>query len=184
MAVTAADRALRSGESRRILIQGLLRAALSATAVVALYFLLPLDGIRGVTLGISLALALIVLFGVATWQVLAILRSPSPALRAVEALAITVPLFILLFASAYFVMESSDPTSFSPSGMTRIDALYLTVTTFATVGFGDITPTSQIARLVVTVQMILNLLVLGVGVRVFIGAVRRSRGGKPSAGNP
>jgi Ion channel len=42
----------------------------------------------------------------------------------------------------------------------RIDSLYVTVTTFNTVGFGDITATSQTARLVVTVQMILDLLVL------------------------
>jgi hypothetical protein len=49
------------------------------------------------------------------------------------------------------------------------------VTTFSTVGFGDITATSETARVVVTVQMVLDLLVLGLGIRVFIGAVKRAR---------
>jgi voltage-gated potassium channel len=48
------------------------------------------------------------------------------------------------------------------------------VTVFATVGFGDITATSQPARLIVTAQMILDL-ILGLGIRVFLGAVQRGR---------
>ena len=180
-----AEQPLLPAERRRMAVWGLIRAALSATVVIALYFLLPLDGTEKIPLGVTLVVALVVLLGVSSWQLNAILRSESPGLRAIEALAITVPLYILLFASTYFVMENTDPASFSPSGMTRIDALYLTVTTFATVGFGDITATSQTARLIITAQMILNLLVLGVGIRVFIGAVQRSRKSKsPEAGSP
>ena len=55
----------------------------------------------------------------------------------------------------------ASPASFSTHQLTRTDALYFTVTTFTTVGFGDIIPASQGARLVVTAQMILDLLVLG-----------------------
>jgi voltage-gated potassium channel len=43
------------------------------------------------------------------------------------------------------------------------------------VGYGDISAVSESARLVVTVQMILDLLLLGLGIRVFIGAVQRGR---------
>ena len=46
---------------------------------------------------------------------------------------------------------------------------------FATVGFGDITATSQTGRLLVTAQMILDLIVLGLGIRVFLGAVQRGQ---------
>ena len=49
------------------------------------------------------------------------------------------------------------------------------MTVFATVGFGDITAVSQAARLAVTTQMMLDLLVLGLGVRVFVGAVQFAR---------
>ena len=51
-------------------------------------------------------------------------------------------------------------------------------------GFGDITATSQAARLVVTVQMILDLLVLGLGIRVFIGAVQLARQEHPDPAGP
>lgn len=169
-------------QRRRFLLLGLLRALISASVLVALYFLLPLEGFSRVPLVVSLAIALVVIVAVFVIQIHAIVRADHPALRAVEALAITAPLFILVFASTYFLMESGDPASFSPSEMTRVDSLYMTVTTFATVGFGDITPTSQEARLLVTVQMILNLLVLGGGLRVFLGAVNRGRQSK--APNP
>ena len=49
------------------------------------------------------------------------------------------------------------------------------MTTFATVGYGDIVATSQVARRIVTFQMFLDLLVLGFGIRVFVGAVQRGR---------
>jgi voltage-gated potassium channel len=39
--------------------------------------------------------------------------------------------------------------------MTHTDALYFTVTVFATVGFGDITARTDTARLLVTVQITL-----------------------------
>jgi voltage-gated potassium channel len=105
----------------------------------------------------------------------AIISARHPAVRAVEALASTVPLFLLLFASAYFTMAGTNPASFSTHSLTRTDALYFTVTTFSTVGFGDITAVSQSARLVVTAQMLLDLLALGLGIRVFTGAVQLAR---------
>ena len=53
--------------------------------------------------------------------------------------------------------------------------MYFTVTVFSTVGFGDITAVSQPARLLVTSQMILDLVVLGLGIRVLVGAVEVGR---------
>jgi len=137
-------------------------------------YLVPLDRLANVSLAVTLVAGLLILAAVAALQLRAVLRARYPGVRAAVALAATVPLFLLLFASAYYVMARSTPGSFSQH-LTRTDALYFTVTTFTTVGFGDITATSQTARLVVTVQMILDLLALGLGIRVFIGAVKRAR---------
>ena len=41
--------------------------------------------------------------------------------------------------------------------LTRADALYFAVTVFSTVGFGDITPESEAARVVLIVQMLGDL---------------------------
>ena len=54
-------------------------------------------------------------------------------MRALEALAITIPLFVLLFASTYVVMAALSARSFSQP-MNHTNALYFTVTVFATVG--------------------------------------------------
>ena len=51
----------------------------------------------------------------------------------------------------------------------------MTGRSFSTVGFGDITATSQVARVIVIVQMLLDLIVIGVVIRVFLGAVQRGR---------
>lgn len=173
--MTQLPAALSRVQRRRLMIWGLLRALGSTIVLVAAYFLLPLDRVGAVPLGITLVIALAALLGVTIWQVFRILHSEHPGVRAVEALAVTAPLYLLLFAATYFVIAITDPESFSAHPLTRIDSLYFTVTTFATVGFGDISAVSQGTRLLVTVQMILNLLVLGAGIQVFVGAVRRSR---------
>ncbi|CCM64427.1 MAG: two pore domain potassium channel family protein [Candidatus Microthrix parvicella] len=159
---------------RRLIILGLLRACSSTVVLLALYFVVPLDRSDAIPIGASLALALVVLLGVAVWQMKATIRSSHPPIRAVEALGVTVPLFLLLFATSYFLMAQSNPANFS-AGLTRIDALYFTITAFSSTGFGDITATSQSARLLVSVQMILDLLVLGLGVKAFVGAVQLGR---------
>jgi hypothetical protein len=64
------------------------------------------------------------LLAVTGWQLRAITRARYPAVRAVEALATTVPWFLLLFASAYFRMASTNPANFSTRSLTRTDALY------------------------------------------------------------
>ena len=81
-------------------------------------------------------------------------------------------LFLVLFASTYFVMSRLAPHSFG-TPLTRTDTLYFTITVFATVGFGDITAKTQTARLVVTGQMLADLVFLGFGIKILAGAVRR-----------
>ena len=101
--------------------------------------------------------------------------------RQSQALGLIVPLFLLLFASTYFLMERASAAAFTQP-LTRTDALYFTVTVFSTVGFGDIAPKSEAARVVLIVQMIGDLAVLGAGIRVLLGAVQRGRQQRPDTG--
>ena len=167
--------ALSRAERRRRLALVLLRSSAITAVLVAGYYLCPLDRLTNVPLGISLAVGLLALVTVAAYQVGAIIRSRHPALRAVEALSATAPLFLLLFAAGYFLMAEADGSNFNVHTLTRTDSLYFTVTVFSTVGFGDINATSQAARVLVTVQMILDLIVLGLGIRVFTTAVQSGR---------
>ena len=151
-----------------------LRVLASAAIVVTAYYLLPFD--RAATWGAItlLVLGLLALIALIGFEVRAIVRSPFPNLRAIEALATSLPLFLLLFASTYYVMARLSPGSFG-GHLTRTDAMYFTVTVFTTVGFGDITAKTETARLVVTGQMIADLLVLGLGIRIILGAVTRGQ---------
>ncbi|GAA1227562.1 hypothetical protein GCM10009665_17580 [Kitasatospora nipponensis] len=146
----------------------------SAAALVALYFALPLNQSSGWVAVTMLVIGLAVFVGLVAFQVRSILRSPFPGLRAVEALSTGVPLFLLLFASTYVVMATMSAGNFG-GPLTHTDGLYFTVTVFSTVGFGDITARTEAARLVVTGQMVADLVVLGLAVKIIMGAVDRRR---------
>jgi UDP-N-acetylmuramyl pentapeptide phosphotransferase/UDP-N-acetylglucosamine-1-phosphate transferase len=155
----------------------------SVAALLGLYAALPLEGSHSESPAVLLVAALAVVGAVLTLQIRAIMRSHRPRARAVEALATSIPLLILTFASIYVVMSNETPSSFTET-LDRTDALYFAVTVLSTVGFGDITPTTDATRGVVTVQMIVNLLVLGIGLRVVLGAVQRGeerQGGRRTA---
>ena len=165
---------------RRLVGRALLRALVTSALLVTGYYLLPFTRLSDAGEVVLLVLGLAALSGLIVLQVRAILRAAYPAARAIEALAVSTPLFILLFATTYFLLGHSSPSDFSQR-MTRTDALYFTMTTFTTTGFGDITARSEGTRLIVTVQMLLDLIVLGFGVRLFIGAVRTGQQARTGA---
>ena len=64
------------------------------------------------------------------------------------------------------------PATTFTQGLDHTRALYFTITVFSTVGFGDITPATDPARLVVSAQMILDLILIGGVVRILVGAAK------------
>lgn len=158
-------------QRRRLVVISLLRSAFSAVALVVLYFTLPMTAAFDTQTGLELAVGLIVVAALATWQVFSITRSPYPRMRAVESLATTLPLFVLLFATFYYLLDRNSPGSFTEP-MTRFDAVYFTVTVFATVGFGDIAAVSEGARGAATAQMIGDIVLVGVLAKILLGAVQ------------
>jgi voltage-gated potassium channel len=120
---------------------------------------------------VVLAVGLVGFVALAVYQIRRILDSPMPQLRAAETLATVVPLVIVAFALFYVAMSDADPNGFTEP-MTKVNGLYFTVTVLATVGFGDIAARTDAARIAVTVQMIVDLLIIGVLVKVILGASR------------
>ncbi|MFJ9025664.1 potassium channel family protein [Streptomyces sp. NPDC102259] len=161
-----------SGPARRQAVLAVLRTAVTSTGLVVGYYLLPMDsGFSGGS-AVGIVVGLLAMLALFAWQIRTITRSPSPRLRAVETLATTLPLFLLLFAAAYYLLERSTHGSFSEP-LTRTDSLYFTLTVFSTVGFGDITADTQTARILTMVQITGNILLVGVAAKVVAGAVQR-----------
>ncbi|MFI6981108.1 potassium channel family protein [Embleya sp. NPDC050154] len=156
---------------RRMVLWGLLRGALMSALMLVVYYLIPLDRRLDIQAAIGLVVGLVAFVALVVRQVDAIERSERPRLRAYEAVAVSLPFLLVLFAATYFLIDSDQADSFTER-MSRTDALYFTVTVFATVGFGDIAPQTETARVVTTIQMLVDLVALGVIARVILGAVR------------
>lgn len=157
-----------TGRQRRALLASVLaRATLTAAGLLVLYAMAPLGReATATTLGIMVigGVLLIAMVGVETR---ALSRSPHPILRVVETIANVLVVFILAFALVYLSMAQTNPAAFSEP-LTKVSAVYFTVTVLATVGFGDITPVTDSARLVVTMQMMLGLTLIAVVLRFMI----------------
>ncbi|MEU9082767.1 potassium channel family protein [Streptomyces sp. NPDC048357] len=162
------------GRHRRQVLLASVRSLVTAALLVTAYYLLPMDSAFTATTVLALTGGIAAVAVLLSWQIRRITVSPWPGLKAMEAMAITVPLFVLLYATACFLLEHSAPGSFSEP-LSRTDGLYFAMTVFSTVGFGDITARSEPARLLTTGQITLNLLLLGVAARLLANAIQRGR---------
>ncbi|TWP47059.1 two pore domain potassium channel family protein [Lentzea tibetensis] len=148
-----------------------MRTAALAFAVVFVYYVAPLDRALDAGSWLRFALGLVLLGAVIPWQVRAILGSEAPWLRAVTTVGVGLPMLLVLFATAYTVIADNVPGAFTEP-LNRTDALYFTLTVFSTVGFGDIAPRAEVARIVVMVQMVVGLVAVGLIAKVLFGAAR------------
>jgi hypothetical protein len=151
-------RELGKADRRHVLVIAAVRLVAFTVVILALYFLVPIGGFKDNPAAAWIRLVAIVLVFLASLalQLHLILTARIPQVRAAGVVVESILMFLCLFAWLYASMSITDRSSFSePLG--RTDALYFTTSTFASVGFGDITPTSQLARAVVSVQMIADL---------------------------
>jgi voltage-gated potassium channel len=150
------------------------RALITAALLVTLYFVLPVENRPHQSVVLRLAVALTLFVVVLANEIRLISSHERPMLRAGVAMATIIPLFLVVFAWIYLTMARAYPASFNVP-LNRISALYFTVTVFSTVGFGDITPKTDVSRLVVTIQMLSDLAVVAVAIRLILGAATRGR---------
>jgi hypothetical protein len=168
-------------QQRRLALRSAIRILGSTVVLVLLYALLPAASGSSAKTLIELTIGLAVFLGVLAWQVLSILDAEHPEVRAVETLALAVPLLIILFAFTYLSLAHAHASNFSEP-LDHVGAVYFTVTVISTVGFGDIVAKTDVARIIVIVQILLDLgLLVGIARTVVIAArmgVRRREEGQ------
>ena len=148
------------------MITVIIQSLVSATVLLALYYVLPGSAFIG-----GRVVGAVVFIGVLALELRGVVKDPQPVGRAVVAMSRVLPLFIVLFAWIYVAMSASDPGTFSEP-LTKSGSLYFTITVLSTVGFGDITPVTDAARLIVSVQMICDLVVIGIIVKLITGVAK------------
>jgi voltage-gated potassium channel len=149
--------------------------ALVWVVLITVYYLVPADLVparhRGADAFLRLGVGTALFAAVLAWQARRIVGAELPELRAVQALGVVIPLFLILFAAFYLSMSNASAHTFSqPLDHTR--AIYFTITVFSTVGFGDITPQTDPARIIVSIQMLLDLVIIGAVVRMILNAAQ------------
>lgn len=159
------------GPGGRALLRGALRTAATVVLLLVAYYLAPLDRPLDAATGVIFAATLLLLGVFVAFAVRGIMASRRPRLRAVRALVTGLPLLLVSFAATYCTVDAQQAGSFTEP-LSRTDGLYFTVTVFSTVGLGDIAPSSQLARILVTIQMVVGLIAVGGIAKVFLSAVR------------
>ena len=160
---------------RRTTARFLVRTGLTVGGLLALYAVIPVPGHQE-SLQLTVVLALVGL-AVLTYAFLTLAdrarRSTEEASVRIEAVVAVLYAFVV-FTSLVYLAIASNPGQFT--GLhTRVDALYFTMSTIATVGFGDVHATGQVARTVVTVQIFLDLIFVGLMARIILPSVVNSR---------
>lgn len=168
---------LDEADRRAVLRRAVLRPIATSVVLTAVYFVVPMDDVADVGSIVLLVATLVLVVLVCIWQVQRVVRAEYPAMQAVEALGAVVPVYLIGFAAGYYLLAGRHAGDFSES-LTRMGSLYFTLSVFSTVGFGDITASTDLARAVVSVQMACNLVFVALGGRLLVAAVRRGQARK------
>lgn len=160
--------------------------SLLTALMVTGYFLLPLDalGPERPAVGWSAFVLALVLIAILLLKQMRDVLLDRTGVHPGFVIPLLVALTVLTFAAGYYTL-AKDPGQFVALH-TKLDALYFTVVTLATVGYGDIHPRGQTARLVTMVQITYNLVFLTAAATTlshrFRRHVGRRWGGRGQAG--
>ena len=166
-------------QRRREVVSTTIAVALTWALLVGIYYVVPFTDRTAAGSLVRLVVAIAAFTAVLAWQLRRVLHADRPGLRAVQALGGAIPLFLLTFAALYLSLSEGLTDQFSEP-LNHTGALYLAITVFSTVGFGDITPQSDVARIATSIQMLLDLVVIGVVVRLLTTAAKTGLGSSAS----
>ena len=107
-------RELTRAERRRALWQTAVRFVVIFVGVITVYYFLPhADTAFRVRDLVVVVLGGAVVVGLAVWEIRSIVRASIPQLRAVEAVAMLIPLFFTSYAAVYSTLSELNPAGFS-----------------------------------------------------------------------
>jgi hypothetical protein len=156
------------------------RGLLGVAAVMGIYYAAPVGRHQSPLAVVLSVVGLLIGVGILIWlvyrQVRRVIESPpgDTSVR-LEGLVLVVYVVVPMFALGYFSLEDADPGQFADLE-TKTDAIYFSLSTLATVGFGDVHATGQVARGLVIVQMVFDLVVVALVASILSTRIRERAG--------
>ena len=158
-------------QRHRAIFQTAATVTVAWALVLAAFYLVPFAHLNGTRSVLRLITVVALVAAVLLVEIRRISMAELPELRAVEALAVVIAVFLTGFSIVYLNLSHGTQATFTQP-LDHTKALYFTVSVFSTVGFGDITPRTDTARLIVSAQMLLDLVIIGTVVRLIFNAAR------------
>lgn len=146
---------------------------LAKTALLLLaYYLAPFTRDSRDDLVMRLCIAVGILAVAVVLSAKSILDSDFPVMRAVDGVVTLILFMAVMFASSYLMISTANPDAFSrPLGHTS--ALYFTITTSTTIGYGDISPLTEPSQIVVMIHMVVSVLLVVIAARLLLQTAKR-----------
>jgi hypothetical protein len=163
---------LPTGIRRRLIARTVATSTVVMAAILTAYYVVPWNGgpVDVVSFRILVVLAALVIIFALSYRY--VTQSEYPMLTVFHALAAVVGFALVSFASIYNLLSMDDAATFSEP-LSRTDALYFSLTTMTTIGYGDIHAKTGGARIVVMIQMVVDVVVVGVAVRALFQEAQR-----------
>jgi hypothetical protein len=157
-----------------MLVVALLKVLAVVAGVLVGYFLIPIEGASAASwAAVAACAAIVTIMVVFARQISRVSRSRRPVLAAVEALVLVFGLFLCFFSLLYVSLSTSDPGAFTQD-VDKVAGIYFTTTVLTTVGFGDISAVSDTARVMVTLQMVLGMVLIGTAFKALGFSAKRA----------
>lgn len=152
------------------------RPGLSAVGLLVAYYAMPVTwggAVGAIVLSLVLTIAGLVLLGGMMVLELRNVRRGGEG-RSDQVVSMMLMLLVVTFSLAFYLLDLAEPAQLS--GLhTRTDALYFTLSTMTTVGYGDVHAEGQVARGLVCALIVFSVVVVASLVRA------HTRPGGPSA---
>jgi hypothetical protein len=148
-----------------------LRLLLVASGILLAYFLVPVspqDDANVIMRGVASIVVLVLLALAVVRQLMLHLDRTK---QRIDGLIITVMLVAVVFSFVFYALSVHVPGEFADLE-TRLDALYFTGATMATIGYGDVHAVGQLARGLVLALMVFNVAFVGTAVALMSSQIK------------
>jgi hypothetical protein len=160
-----------------------LRLATALILVLVAYALVPTSFEEQASALGRLVAVLALLVGAAVVMIRQLRLSAFDWDRGIDGLVLAVEVMTVAFALIFYLIALQDPGQVV--GLhTRVDSLYFTASTMLTVGYGDIHAEGQLARTLVLIQMVFDVIFIAAAAGMLSSRVRRAASARIAAERP